>query len=88
MHAAIQRLPVAGAGQSGEQDVPIFATVSWPGLARPPTTLAGSAPQVVGGLAKAGHDTGGNDVTQAVNSVHSIALVAGVSALEAFIRQA
>ena len=31
--------------------------VSWPGLARPPTTLAAPTPQVLGGRAKPGHDT-------------------------------
>src|SRR3954454_6321526 len=38
---------------------PVVATVSWPGLARPPTTLPPPAPPVVDGRDKAGHDTKG-----------------------------
>jgi hypothetical protein len=37
----------------------VVAIVSWPGLARPPTTLIPSAPPVVDGRLKAGHDTMG-----------------------------
>src|SRR4051794_23245643 len=37
----------------------VVATVSWPGLAGPSTTLPPSAPPVVDGRHKAGHDTMG-----------------------------
>src|SRR4051794_11604917 len=38
----------------------VVPTVSWPGLARPPTPLPPPAPPVVGGRHKAGHDTMGD----------------------------
>src|SRR3954454_4241900 len=41
---------------------PVVATVSWPGLARPPTTLPPPAPPVVDGRHMAGHDTRGTSV--------------------------
>src|SRR3954470_11399032 len=37
----------------------VVPIVSWPGLARPPTTLPPPAPPVVDGRPKAGHDTRG-----------------------------
>src|SRR5690349_23601630 len=43
----------------------VVPTVLWPGLARPPTILPVSAPQVVDGRHKAGHDTVGTATPQA-----------------------
>jgi error-prone DNA polymerase len=55
--------PVSAAPVSWPPPAP--APVSWPGLSRPPTTLLGRPPQVVGGRDKPGHDTGGTDTRAA-----------------------
>jgi len=47
-------------------------SVSWPGLARPPTTLPPPPPQDVSGRAKPGHDTGrSSDAVQSLGTLRS-----------------
>src|SRR3954451_327097 len=45
----------------------VVPTVSWPGLARPPTTSPSPAPPVVDGRHHAGHDTMGGTSPPALN---------------------
>jgi hypothetical protein len=51
-------MPGAPIGASISRETPARPFVSWPGLSRPSTTLAVSAPQGVDGRTKSGHDTG------------------------------
>jgi ATP-dependent helicase/nuclease subunit B len=58
-------LPVSGRVPATDVSGPDPALVSWPGLARPPTSYDGDGGKVVGGRAKPGHDTSiSHDTTQ------------------------
>src|SRR4051794_2791757 len=59
-------LVMPGRGAMGAKRAARVTPVSWPGLARPSTSLPTSAPPVVDGRAKPGHDTVGTTVLPAL----------------------